>query len=82
MDTCHEIVLLGYGFPETDINNLLFFLGYKQKISHIVVKEHEHSQKLARLRDIFGETIVKNIDAKEFIRSTYIDPKSNSVTAA
>ena len=70
-----EIVFVGYGFPITDINNLIYFLDYNDRIKHVVVREKEESDNLRRLRRLFGKKVVKNMDAKEFLLSEYISKK-------
>ncbi len=62
-----EIHLIGYGFPKTDLSNLLFFLDYKERIRRITVREPEGSPGLQRLRSIFGSDVVLNADAKEYV---------------
>lgn len=62
-----EIYFLGYGFPETDLNNLFFFLDYKEKINQIVIYDDESSDNFKRLQSIFGKTLVIKKDAKLFI---------------
>lgn len=63
-----EIIFIGYGFPTTDLNNLTYFLPYKEKIKAINVLEPLGSPKLRRLQNIFGEGRIKNMNAKEYIR--------------
>jgi len=75
LETADEIVFLGYGFPQTDIGNLLFFLEYKRKIKHVVVREPEDEAgrtRLARLEGIFGKEVVRNPDVKDFLAETYL----------
>lgn len=67
LNNCDEIVLIGYGFPKTDLNNLGLFLDYKHKIKTINVNHPDGSEKLNRLKQAFGESVVKNQDAKTFI---------------
>ena len=66
-----EIYFIGYGFPDTDFNNLYYFYQYKEKIKAVIVyynnndkKQHEE---YVRLVNIFGNNIITNIDAKEYI---------------
>lgn len=63
LNQCDNIVFIGYGFPETDITNLNFFLQFKDKISDIVVIEDDNIKKL---QAIFGEK-VKPIGAFNYI---------------
>jgi len=64
-----EIYFIGYGFPETDINNLLNFWQFKKKIKKIVVyyKDKDKNKDLKRLKNLFGEDKIINKDAKQFI---------------
>ncbi|MCF8402332.1 MAG: SIR2 family protein [Bacteroidales bacterium] len=64
-----EIVFIGYGFPQTDIDNLYFFLNFKSKITDIVVLEKPGSPKLERLQLLFPNSNVINQDAFEYIIS-------------
>jgi len=65
LNQCDNIVFIGYGFPETDITNLNFFLQFKDKISDIVVVEDNNFNKL---QAIFGEK-VKPIGALNYINN-------------
>ena len=63
-----EIYFIGYGFPETDINNLLYFHGLRNKIKKIVVYYDNSMEKdLIRLIQIFGKGKIENIDAVEYL---------------
>jgi hypothetical protein len=68
-----EITFIGYGFPDTDLNNLCYFLEFKDKIKTIVIKEYAGSERLARLKKIFGESKVINMDAKEYIKENILN---------
>ena len=66
-----EIFFIGYGFPETDINNLLYFSDpyLKRKIEKIVVLYRKNvKQNLKRLGNLFGPEKIINMDAKQFIK--------------
>lgn len=66
-----EIYFIGYGFPETDINNLLYFSDsiIKRKIKKIVIFDNSDNQnELERLKKLFGDRKVINKDAKKFIQ--------------
>lgn len=64
-----EIYFIGYGFPETDINNLLYFHSLKNKIKKIIVKYDEPGDNnLSRLISIFGKNKIVNINAVEYLR--------------
>lgn len=68
-----EIYFIGYGFPETDINNLLDFSDpmLKRKIKNIVILDKSDDEKeKERLKRLFGfgDDKVINKDAKEFIK--------------
>ncbi len=71
LNHCDNIVLIGYGFPRTDLNNLGLLLDYRNKISAINVHHPDENEKVKRLRQIFGQDTVWNMDAKSFI-SEYI----------
>ena len=63
-----EIYFIGYGFPESDINNLLMFLKNKKKIKEIIVYyPDKKDEDLNRLIQIFGKKIVKNINALDYL---------------
>ena len=74
LNHCDEIVFIGYGFPQTDLNNLGLFLDYKDKISAINVNNPPGSQKLERLHRLFGKETVQNMDAKNFIEKNILKP--------
>jgi len=68
LSDAREIYFIGYGFPETDINNLIYFWQFRHKIKNIIVYyENDNDPELLRLRKLFGSNIVKNVDAKKFI---------------
>jgi len=68
IDKSEGIIFIGYGFPETDVNNLCFFYDYKEKIREIVVwYENDNDPNLKRLRSIFGNEKVLNFDGAEYI---------------
>jgi hypothetical protein len=72
LDKAKEICFLGYGFPATDINNLLFFGNYRDKITKIVVYHSEKdSKELTRLQQLFGTEKVVFSDAKAFLNDNY-----------
>lgn len=66
LTTAEEINFIGYGFPATDINNIEFFLRFKDKIKDIVIKE-DLPEKITRLENLFGREKILNIDAVEYI---------------
>jgi len=66
--SCDEIVFIGYGFPETDVDNLLLFLEFKHKIKDIVILESETSAKLHRINNLFKSCNVLNMDAYEYLK--------------
>ncbi len=73
LDKAEELVFIGYGFPQTDINNLVLFLNYKEKIRHVVVSyERPDHPNLKRLQQMFGEGVVRNANAKDFLMSEYL----------
>ncbi|MCD4696776.1 MAG: SIR2 family protein [Bacteroidales bacterium] len=72
LEETEEIVFIGYGFPQTDIDNLYFFLNFKSKITDIVVLEKPGSPKLDRLHKLFPDSTVINKDAFEYIISRAI----------
>lgn len=65
LNHCDNIVFIGYGFPETDLTNLNFFLQFKDKISDIVVIDDNN---LKKLQAIFGEK-VKPIGALNYVEN-------------
>ncbi len=67
LNRCDEIIIMGYGFPKTDLNNLGLLLDYKEKITHINIIHPYAEDKLQRLYQLFGRDVVWNIDAKNFI---------------
>ncbi len=67
LNRCHEIVIIGYGFPKTDLNNLGLLLDYRHKISNINVIHPNAEDKLNRLYQLFGRDVVRDMDAKNFI---------------
>lgn len=68
--SCDEIVFIGYGFPDTDADNLLLFLDHKEKIKEIVVCEAEDSPLLMRLKGLFPECRLINQDAYAYIKES------------
>ncbi|MCD6441582.1 MAG: hypothetical protein J7L86_07375, partial [Candidatus Marinimicrobia bacterium] len=68
LSDAREIYFIGYGFPETDINNLIYFWQFRNKIKNIIVYyENDNDPELSRLRKLFGSNVVKNVDAKKFL---------------
>ncbi|MCQ2604319.1 MAG: SIR2 family protein [Spirochaetia bacterium] len=65
LETADEIIFLGYGFPATDLDNMVCFLQFKDKIKHIVIKEN--NDKIQRLNNIFGSEKIINMDAYDYI---------------
>ena len=72
LEETDEIIFIGYGFPQTDIDNLYFFLNFKSKISDIVVMERSNSSKLDRLRELFPDSRIINQDAYEYILENHL----------
>lgn len=72
LENTDEINFIGYGFPQTDMDNLFFFLRYKNKIKDIVIKETENSFKISRLKKLFPQSRVINRDAFEYIQENYL----------
>lgn len=72
LEETNEIIFIGYGFPQTDIDNLYFFLNFKAKISDIVVLEKSNSWKLRRLQELFPGSRIINQDAFEYIRENHL----------
>ena len=66
LEMAKEITFIGYGFPVTDLINLVFFLNFKNKIKHVVIKGEEENKK-ARLEALFGKNKIVEQDAIEFI---------------
>ena len=66
LEMAEEITFIGYGFPLTDLINLAFFLNYKDKIKHVVIKgEEEYKQ--ARLEALFGRDKIVEQDAVDYL---------------
>jgi len=65
LDMTDEINFIGYGFPNTDLDNLAFFLYYKKKINHIVVSPTTSKRK--RLEALFGAEHIVGADAAEYL---------------
>ncbi|MBN2174022.1 MAG: SIR2 family protein [Bacteroidales bacterium] len=75
LEACEEIVFIGYGFPPSDLDNLYYFLKLKNKVSEIVIREDESTDKILRLMQLFPESKIINMDAFEYIESKYISRK-------
>lgn len=69
LKNAEEISFLGYGFPQTDLNNLEFLLRHRDKFKNVVVKENENSGDLKRLRALLGKDVVVDCDAKCFLEN-------------
>lgn len=67
LEETDEIIFIGYGFPQTDIDNLYFFLNFKSKITNIVVLEKDDSPKIKRLENLFKKSRIINQDAYQYI---------------
>lgn len=67
LKNAEEISFLGYGFPQTDLNNLEFLLRHRDKFKNVVVYEDENSADLERLRALLGKDVVIDCDAKKFL---------------
>ncbi len=72
LEETEEIIFIGYGFPQTDIDNLYFFLNFKSKISDIVVMERSRSSKLQRLKGLFPDSRIINEDAYDYILENHL----------
>ncbi|HPE56345.1 MAG TPA: SIR2 family protein [Bacteroidales bacterium] len=72
LEEAEEINFIGYGFPQTDMDNLFFFLRYKSKIKNIVIQEPDESYKIKRLKKLFPASNIINRDAFEFISKQYL----------
>lgn len=66
LEMAEEITFIGYGFPITDLINLVFFLNFRDKIKHVVVKGEEIVRK-SRLETLFGKGKIVDTDAVEYI---------------
>ncbi|MBO7430951.1 MAG: SIR2 family protein [Spirochaetia bacterium] len=66
LEMAEEITFIGYGFPITDLINLAFFLNFKDKIKHVVIKGEEE-KKQSRLEALFGKERIVDQDAIEYI---------------
>ncbi|MBN2460161.1 MAG: SIR2 family protein [Candidatus Cloacimonetes bacterium] len=73
LEQAQELYFIGYGFPATDINNLLFFGKYRDKIKKIVVYyEEDRENEIMRLQQLFGPDRVISCDAITFLRNNYL----------
>lgn len=69
MDKVEEIDFIGYGFPKTDLDNLILFSSYKEKVKNIVIyKSEEDIKNKERLEKVFTNTNITTIGAVEYIR--------------
>ena len=66
LEMAEEIVFIGYGFPLTDLINLAFFLNYRDKIRHVVIKG-EGEYKRSRLEALFGKDRIVDQDAVDYL---------------
>lgn len=66
LEMAEEITFIGYGFPITDLINLAFFLNFKDKIKHVVIKGEEETKR-SRLEALFGKERIIDKDAIEYI---------------
>ncbi len=67
LEETEEIIFIGYGFPQSDIDNLYFFLQFKSKITDIVIHEKTETSKIDRIKKLFPASNVINQDAYEYI---------------
>jgi len=68
LEKAEEIYFIGYGFPASDINNLLFFGKHKNKIRKVVVHyKNDVDANLVRLKELLGKERVLSSDAKIFL---------------
>ncbi|MBX2843400.1 MAG: SIR2 family protein [Flammeovirgaceae bacterium] len=72
LEEASEIYFIGYGFPQTDIDNLIFFLKFKSKIKDIVIFEPPESEKLRRLNKLFPDSNIINQDAFQYIVENHL----------
>ena len=72
LEEAEEINFIGYGFPQTDIDNLYFFLNFKSRIKDIVILEKENSPKIVRLQELFSSSNIINQDAFSYIQDRYL----------
>lgn len=63
-----QINFLGYGFPQSDINNLEFLLRHRERIGDVVVFENETNPNLQRLRALLGNHVICS-DAKDYLKN-------------
>lgn len=64
LDLAQHINIIGYSFPESDIDNLSLFLRFKDKIRYIIVNDAQSQKRLER---IFGTGRVQLMNAKEYL---------------
>ena len=68
LDMAEEISFIGYGFPATDLDNLAFFLNYKDKIKHVVI-QGEDAVKRKRIEGLFGKEHIIDQDGVDYLSS-------------
>lgn len=78
LKSADEIIFIGYSFPKTDINNLLDFLEFKEKIKHVIVYKNSQ-QDIERLKHLFGDRVIEK-DAKEYITNLIIENLPNDMS--
>lgn len=69
LEMAEEITFIGYGFPATDLINLAFFLNFKDKIKHVVIKGEEEVKK-SRLEALFGKERIIDQDGVDYLSLT------------
>jgi hypothetical protein len=72
LEEAEDIYFIGYGFPQTDIDNLYFFLNYKERIRDIVILEQKDSRKIRRLEKLFPDTRIYNQDAFDYLVKNHL----------
>lgn len=67
LKNAREIYFLGYGFPQTDVNNLEFLLRHRDRFKKVVVFEPKDHPDLRRLQKLLGENLVESTDARTYL---------------
>lgn len=72
LENSKEINFIGYGFPRTDFDNLVFFCEFKEKIKDIVIYDEkegvEREENTKRLEQIFDKSNIEINGAIEYIK--------------
>lgn len=74
LDYIDEIIFIGYGFPKTDFDNLMFFINIQEKVKEIIIyNTDEDIENKERLQRIFTNAKVHTNGAIQYIESLVED---------